>query len=1557
MSDLIKDIQPDFSHNSNFVEKSNESSVRFGANTQILEVELNELQDIQNKAKEDLIRDSIPSGFIVPPTLNMIGTTENINKLRINNTPIAYVNGMRIEIPSSTFIDIGEPPEKGMREDLVFLEVWKEVVDGNSTLTLNGGEGLGKLPNKIIDPRMGEETSRRVVNRWRIRCIQDMNFDFRGNVADTIGNCPNLYIGWNDSNRFTKAYAKGANPSLSLPDKIVGIEVFRGASSTWNGVVSKDSCLWVAGVKGDTSSINRYKTVDGLVYAIPMFKLIRRPSTGVLKGDYMSLAPLSDYDKVQNILAEEKVSGFKAGDVTLELEGKTLLNLIDGNPYFSGNPSEIMSTDSINSGKGIKVKRTKAGTMDYMYIAVPIKLDLIKYNTDYTVVFKGSGRVALDSAYINFMEGNATNSLAGTRFKRIEGLNVVRFKTTSDTSTLKNTQVLYMGITNSELPNINDEMTFTDFIVLEGNMPDSLIPKIFSGIQSAGEDRVAFKKFLSYKTTVTNGTADGSIATFNYKPETNLVQFVPVGSDGKEIIDTNMAYALKINNGANTLTWKETVNPKVLTDVEREQIDTVNIYCNTAVKTNNIIGFNIYDGYCIRLKSEIDENRETLLDVNLKEPLRQIPDGTKDTVEVNGVVNRRLARKVLDNTITWTAYPDQNNTDVLCFYSEPIPNLVRSRNFLCNRFNVGAYWDLNIEVITTDNIYNTERFFLKIAKSKLETQDVEGLKKWLQTNPIEVIYPIKVSEPLNSLPNGVSDLDDGMGTITRNVKQATYNGSENWFQAGTQFSGTYSAYLDIAGGLNGLPNLVKVETLNMLSDYSTNEEGYYALDSSSYSTLRLIIRLNSSRLTSQDIRGFKDYLKANPIKVSYQLEIPTIETYTTERAEFVGDLLFNNCNADIVCENNIIPKINLSHKANAKVDLYKDYTKVTTDNYIEPKITVKDQVGIGSVELTPSEDEKNVPVKFEGITYSNISNINFRDRNQFSTFSRAMSLEDGYLVFNRTEGTGEYVNAFTNKFDLVKPNTTYTLIVEVVENTLSEDYSITSILNDDTPFNQFWSLGAGKVGVVKYKLTTKADISNSVLGIRSYANRNTTGKLKFRYYMLEGDYTNVDVPPYFEGTISVAEDEAINTISRGKNLFNQEAYTLVDGYYTSDWDYTTPKYKVKLKPNTNYRLSFTKNPNRSSWISIVLIVDGKTIYEGNNESKDYNKTFTTPSGKEIYLVVTRNTPSDTMSIKDIMLSEGTEKIPFEPFKANRKSYSLPIDGLKGLPNGVCDSIEQREEESYLVQRVGKKIFNGSDNEKINLSGHQAEGFLSVTLFEKSVVNEGELICSHFIKSNRTWQSDYLNEGIQTVKYSSNEGYFIIKIKQSKLSIATPSGFREWLKDNPITVYYELAEPIVTQLNSNLVTEKERTTFALEGQVGYKRTDEGGVLAESLLLTQNLNPNWHQVGEVRKYKYTLNKGSILDLLDVPLVPGTQLGTADSLSCPYKMKVIKVLPNSECLVKNIGKNAVGGQSENFYAPQFLSARVFRDDIDEIYPRVSLTGWDYNQLLEETLLKILK
>ena len=477
---------PDFSKGSTFNQDANFQGVKFGADAPLLETELNELQDIQTEARADIIRDTIPSGFVQLGELDFDYMLNNENCVKLKTDSVAYVNGYKIKIPKDTIIDIGRAPEIDAREDLLFLEVWKEEVTKDSSLTVAGGEGQASITNAILDPRVGQETSRRVALKWRIRLAPNVDFN---KVWSQANDGVDKYIGLDSyGSSFPNIFPQGGRlEPISNP---LWSDVFQNRSSSpklnSNGMInptSGDVGLWSTMCYSNTLEGKKklFSTLDGFVYAIPMFRLYRKPSCGKSKPfEYQKINPKVDYSKATKIMMDKKIEKVNS----VEFKGRTLLNLAtvkSGSFTFKpdANPS---------NGFGINLLQNMKQDVNYTLI-----LNVKKNTLDKGIklaLYDSTGTPNYPNAFETGVNGIVTRVIRSSN----QQLKSLRLYT-------DNTSV--------------GEVIIDDIMVLEGDWTNLKLPKYFEGLKSLSEDE---NNLVGVKNSIlTESSYDPSIGNVKLK--------------------------------------------------------------------------------------------------------------------------------------------------------------------------------------------------------------------------------------------------------------------------------------------------------------------------------------------------------------------------------------------------------------------------------------------------------------------------------------------------------------------------------------------------------------------------------------------------------------------------------------------------------------------------------------------------------------------------------------------------------------------------------------------------------------------------------------------------------------------------------------------------------------------------------------------------------------------------------------------------------------------------------------------------------------------------------
>lgn len=447
-----------FEKHSNFNKLANFSEVKFGENKPVLEVELNEMQQIQNEARADIIRDTMPSGFVTLGDIDYDYCANNDNQIKLKTESIAYVNGYRITIPKDTIIEIGESDK--VREDLVFLEVWKEAVNDIDTLTEYGGENNAVINNPIKDERYPVATSQRVALKYRIRHVADIDFNkvwVQGNEG------ADKFIGLNgDGSVFANIIAQGglekpyAKPNFRFTfqnqctkDKDYGI-----VNRTY-----RDPGLWSILPDQAVDMAKALNCIDGAVYAIPMFRLLRKPNVGLASPfEYKKIHNQLDPKKFAHLVGQENVEKVHSVNV----KGKTYKNLLS-----TGDVNVVINSTNISNQIGYDNYLLEPPVSGQVYtVAINILKNTLNIGNSIRIV--RSETFGVDIRVPKDFTGVYVKSFIADSSEAIEW-------------GTKKHNIYYINVASS------GEFVATQHMILQGEYTVDDFKQLFTGVKSLGE--------------------------------------------------------------------------------------------------------------------------------------------------------------------------------------------------------------------------------------------------------------------------------------------------------------------------------------------------------------------------------------------------------------------------------------------------------------------------------------------------------------------------------------------------------------------------------------------------------------------------------------------------------------------------------------------------------------------------------------------------------------------------------------------------------------------------------------------------------------------------------------------------------------------------------------------------------------------------------------------------------------------------------------------------------------------------------------------------------------
>lgn len=478
-------------------------------------------------------------------------------------------------------------------------------------------------------------------------------------------------------------------------------------------------------------------------------------------------------------------------------------------------------------------------------------------------------------------------------------------------------------------------------------------------------------------------------------------------------------------------------------------------------------------------------------------------------------------------------------------------------------------------------------------------------------------------------------------------------------------------------------------------------------------------------------------------------------------------------------------------------------------------------------------------IKIKGRTLKNI----------FTTSVNNLALSDVSL-----DGNTFIVNPVNNRYPSIydkngeyKENTNYTVILDILENTL-QSTSTSMTLNFGNASTESvlgstlyrFDVSNGKKGRFIQNVKTIPDFSilTRNLGFKMYMNNNYTGgKLKFNIMVIETSMLGTkQIPSYFGGIKSFGESEQegdkykISILSTGKNILN------INEWVNGSWNGSTGAFE---QPPTTVKQRISSKTKQKLLSHKTIVFTAKEPFniairyfdENDNFIQDVtgflpNKTFTPPKEAQYYTLtlakndITQNVDINWLESLNLQMEEGVIGTSYQPYKEDKK------DILLKKPLREWDTLYEDNGQVKVDRLSGQYTFTGNENfAQLNNDNNSLSVYVDMNTL--NLLLNGITVCNNF---NYLAPNDLVSKYLDGISISgSSKNRFLFRISTSKLSTPDIDGFKAWLKANPTTVIYQLATP-VTEIVENCVdidldTYQEKTYFnilnSIKGSLDFK----------------------------------------------------------------------------------------------------------------------------------------
>ena len=591
---------------------------------------------------------------------------------------------------------------------------------------------------------------------------------------------------------------------------------------------------------------------------------------------------------------------------------------------------------------------------------------------------------------------------------------------------------------------------------------------------------------------------------------------------------------------------------------------------------------------------------------------------------------------------------------------------------------------------------------------------------------------------------------------------------------------------------------------------------------------------NNIVVTKDGLSSLEEYKSIMPIYVKYQLAqstfIPLPHDQQVKLRTFAGQ---TNIHFETEIEGTIkaqVPKslgatVNTHTEQINNLNKELDRVKKLEESTVS---TVTTESGFTTVEETANGYFEDV--KLEGKTLVNI--VTTYDTSKF-IFKDAIKQEDGYykLQYGATVNNSYVIPRYG--VHLYKPNTTYTIIVDIKENTTGTLLGISAINSciDSTTISKRDFANLTGISTITFK--TRDDITISDKGVPPTYDLyfgiwkdggDLSKHITFRYWVLEGDHTQ-NPPSYFEGLKSVGgttDEIVVSSVKGDGNLFDGQLEEVsIDTTYNgkfgqlipSSSDFCSHTKPFMIKPNTTYVVGINDTTRQALCFMYDCNMNPLNFEYGNG-----SKEFTTPSNARYCRVRFGLILTEAMNYEMYLIEKDSTDLTHQSDKKRLLYYNEETQTWEKPILRQWDSIEKHSDGKYYYhKRSGEVVLNGSEE----IGTYSESDSNDVMAFTIRISNNSVAgcICDRFM-----YKLDYgLSANYENI-FTPNNNYLQIRILKSKLSTQDAQGFKAWLRANPTTVVYQLAnEEVYECTNIDLITYANETNYIVSSGVIVPKT--------------------------------------------------------------------------------------------------------------------------------------
>ena len=772
--------------------------------------------------------------------------------------------------------------------------------------------------------------------------------------------------------------------------------------------------------------------------------------------------------------------------------------------------------------------------------------------------------------------------------------------------------------------------------------------------------------------------------------------------------------------------------------------------------------------------------------------LRSLPNGVKDTLNLNtGEYVQRIGEITFNGSETWYESGNVAPNHYCAFARVQGSKNALSYNIVCNSLPVRNILSATIDyegcMFNEWASGDKANVVVKIANSKLSSTSVEGIKAYLQSNPLTIQYelatPVVKIVDLSSSGNWEKIVFDGsddegwaVHTSTSNLTNCLhlYCKVENLMKNTTPFSNFFQG---------------KVYGENASSDDERIMVG---------GSYHIHINILKSRLDSNEVAGFKQWLSQNPITVWYQTAT-TLDSTQVKQPIFFKD---GHIQLSSGVDNSLIPTLDYQAKTSNSyvMDLMKANTRYTMKAKSASGTFTIDGTSYGAGTNGTFTTPTSMTNKFLVMCNKTNEEVMIIEGD---VVSKTVPYFKGIKSAFEDESKIEVLSTGKNLFDIFKLVKTSNFNVEITENSITLENKNGGNYNAMAS-SQSISLKKG----CKYTVNFNGKVLSGNTMPEPYVTLRRKTSSGTEYYR---DISLSSTPHTFtaSGDDIVIPHVYASWSSGGTNKVEYSNITIEETANIKDYEpYKSNNTKIPLlSSSSNIEMEYgnfnevgeeSPHNDMKRCVNYLKISKHTNHIEllNNNKYEWFHLYLYDENKKFISVQFSHSMAMDGVSLP-INKKAKFFRFSTTPFLGDFEVKQIYFNEPRSLPNGVRDEIilDRENSKAKIIQRVGKVVLDGLDGagwyiinttEGVNQFGCRIDNL-------KAIVGNKTLLCENMPSVVNA--EGYLNNTIWL-----HQGNMIILHKSIAEGFATPKNLKTWLSQNPITAYYELATPIITEID-------------------------------------------------------------------------------------------------------------------------------------------------------------